>query len=668
MRTLIQSSCLIFLLSISLASAEVTRVEITSRQSINDAGSGVSYELIEGVLHYALDPNHPANRAITDIEFAPLNSAGLVEFSADFRLYVPPADQANGGLLYNVNNRGRNSGSSALPLEISLQHPLSQKGFTYLITGWINELTNEDNLRLHAPIVRDGRAAITGPVRYEWSVSRPAQTVAVNGGRHLGYQPTADGMENASLTHRLYAEDVRIPIERSEFSLNVEQAADSNQPAVSVTLNSGFQPGHLYELIYEAQDPVLAGAGMAGVRDIVSLIRHEATSSDILEELNLPEIDNTVAWGSSQSGRFLRTFVYDGFNADLNGAKVFDGVVPFIAGSGMGMFNNRFAMPTRTNQQHANHLYPNDLFPFTYGESYDPFTRQRDGILAKARASDTVPKVMHIQTTNEYWLRGGSLPHTNPQGTEDAEIPSEVRFYTIGGSQHGSGDGIPDAPTTTQLMRNPNMWLPIAHSLVAAMYDWVANDQQPPASRYPKIADGSLVPSHTDGDINYDAWNKLNGVEYPESIYHPPYANYGARWQRDPIIDQHPTVADQHYTSLVPAIDADNNDLAASTILPPLTRVPLATFVSWNLRAPSVGAEKAMASLAGGYIPFARDLDAVIANNDTRSSIGGLYSSFDDYLEKYEAATDELIAEGYLLPEFKGDYMAIARQNENLFQ
>lgn len=654
-------NALLFLVSVP-ALAQISRIDITERGVIADSGIDYSYQSLSGVVYLTLDPKNPSNAAITDIAYAPVNSEGLVEYSADFRILIPSASIANGGLLYNVNNRG----GSVFPPERSLQHPLSGMGFTYLATGWINELSpSEGRLRLHAPVVGSAAAPITGPVRYELSVNSPADKVNIAGNNHLAYEPTAAGLRDATLTQRLYQEDPRIPVERSQFQLEVLAEADSNQPIVNLSLTGGFQPGMLYELIYEARDPVLAGAGMAAIRDMVAAIRH---GDEQLGQLDLPQIDNTVAWGNSQSGRLLRQFMYDGFNEDLSGRKVFDGIIPVIAGSGYGMFNNRFAMPTRTNGQHSNHLYPNDLFPFTYGESTDPFTGRRDSILGKARASNTVPKVMHIQTSNEYWVRGGSLPHTNPQGTEDAVLPDEVRFYSIGGSQHGSGSGMPRAATSGQLPPNPNMWSPIADSLLVAMYDWVANGEEPPASRYPRIADGSLVPTHNEGGINSAAWNRLSGVNHPAANYTPGFANYGDRWDSERIVDRHPTNTDMYYRALVPAVNSNNNDFAKTTVLPPLTQVPLATFVPWNLRAVSTGAEQSLARLSGGYIPLPANEVAAAEKRDPRTPITALYSSFDDYLSQYEAATDILIREGYLLPGFKQDYMEIARSNRAVFE
>lgn len=655
----------LWLLFSATSQAEVTRIEITNEETLSDGAVSFSYSRINGVVYFTLDPQDPANAAVTDIQYAPTNSDGLVEYAADFKLVVPDDFIANGGLLYMVNNRGR----GGTPPENSLSDPLAGLGYTYLLTGWINEISERPGaLRLHAPIVGNESNLITGDVRYEVSVTSPANDVNIAGGGHLAYEPTAAGLQNASLSERLYQTDPRVPIERSQFNLTVNDSANSNQKEVIINVDGGFKPGYIYELIYEAKNPVLAGAGMSAIRDLVSLIRYGGNASDQLAQLDLPEIEHTVAYGFSQSGRLLRQYMYDGFNADLDERKVFDGVVPFIAGGGYGMFNNRFAMPTRTNGQHSNYLFPNDLFPFTYGDSTDPFTGRTDGILKKSRANNTVPKVMHIQTSNEYWIRAGSLPHTNPEGTADAVLPNEVRFYTIGGSQHGSGNGIPRAATSGQLPPNPGMWNPIGMSLVVSMYDWVAEDKEPPASRYPRLADESLVASHSNGNINRSAWNGLSFVEHPGAMYRPSHNSYGSRWEEERIIDQHPTFSDHFYNPLVPAVDADNNDLGHSTILPPATTVPLATFTSWNLRAPATGAEESLARLAGGYIPFAKDTVTALANRDPRNSVAGLYTSYDDYLQKYEAATDKLIEEGYLLPGFKNAYMGIANAMQTVFE
>lgn len=646
--------------------AEVTRVEVTGQQTLSSPAVDYSYEVIDGVMTFALDPAAAGNQAIADIGLAPVNGQGLVEFTADFRLLVPSANIANGSLLYVVNNRG---GPSGAPAEFPAD-PLYAQGFTYLLTGWINELEADgERLLLNAPLVGSQAQPVTGLVRYEVIVGQQSDSANIAGDGHLAYEPTGQGMAGATLTHRVNQLDPRIPIERSQFSLDVSWPTGRNQPLVTLRLAGGLQPGHIYELIYEARNPVLAGAGMAGIRDSVALLRHGAGENGELAaqlaSLGLPAIERTIALGNSQSGRLLRLFLYGGLNEDLAGRQVFDGVIPVIAGAGFGMFNNRFAMPTRTNGQHENLLYPNDFFPFTYGLSTDPYTGRLDGILRRAMASGTVPKVMHIQTANEYWIRGGSLPHTDPSGQVDADIPDNVRFYTIGGSQHGSGDGVPRPSATTQLPRNPNLWAPISASLQVAMHQWLAEGIEPPASRYPRLADGSLVPSHLpSGEINPRAWQPLPGIAHPKDMYRVALADYGERWQEQRIVDRHPLASSDYYGVLVPAVDGNNNDFAHSTILPPLTRVPLATFVPWNLRSPASGAETELARLAGGYVPFA---SSAAQPGDPRDTLAGRYRSFDDYLALYTAATDELIRERYLLPAYREAYLAIARANRGLF-
>ena len=647
------------------SSAEVTQIEIMHRERISEENTAYSYEKIQGVIYFTLDPADPANAGITDIEHAQTDEEGKVAYSADFKLLVPTGDIANETLLYMVNNRGRGT----TPPEISLGHPLAEEGYTYLVTGWIHELEQSPEIfRIHPPFVGNEARPIKGEVRYEISVYSASNDVNITmSDGHLAYEPSDFGYDNVSLTQRLYQTDPRIPIDDSLFSLDVNSSPNSDLKEISLNIRGGFKPGYIYELIYEAKNPGLAGAGMAGIRDIVSLIRYGGEAQIELGELTLPEIKYTIAYGHSQSGRLLRQFLYDGFNEDVHSRKVFDGVIPYGAGGGRGMFNNRFAMPTRTNGHHSNHLFPMDLFPFTYGPTTDPFTGVTEGILSHAVSTGTVPYIMHIQTSNEYWLRGGSLPHTDPTGTFDAVVPEKVRFYTIGGSPHSSSNGLPRQTKAYQLTSNPNLWNPILFSLISKMNDWIVDDLDPPPSKYPRIENHSLVASHLSGDINPSAWRPLNFVTHPTSSYTPSYNYYGARWADESIIDSHPTSPRGFYKAMVPSVNSDNNDLSLSTILPPTVEVPLATYTGWNLRTSEMGAENSLARLTGGYIPYARDDESAAANNDRRKSLASLYRTFDDYLQKYEIATDALINDRYLLPGFKSAYMDIARAMESIF-
>ena len=370
-------------------------------------------------------------------------------------------------------------------------------------------------------------------------------------------------------------------------------------------------------------------------------MRYGGEGEEQLAQLGLADIEHTVAWGNSQSGRLLRQFMYDGFNADLESRRIFDGVIPVIAGGGYGMFNLRFAMPTRTNGQHSNHLYPNDLFPFTYGESTDPWTGRNDGILRRARASGTVPMVFHVQTSNEYWIRAGSLPHTTPDGSEDAYIPPNVRFYTIGGSQHGSGNGVPRADDNTQLPRNPNLWAPIADSLLVRHVS--LGGGRPGAARVALSAHrrrhaGARPRRRPHPQRGLDA---LARRESPNrALYRPAHADYGSRWESERIIDRHPESSGHWYGALAPAVNSDNNDFPESTVLPPPDHGPPGDVHPLGTCAPpQTGAELSLAHLAGGYIPFPANTAVAVQSGDPRSSVAGLYRSFEDYLQKYEAAT-----------------------------
>lgn len=669
-RTLKTISLLIVCLYPIALFAEVTRIEVKSQETLGGVEDPIQYEKITGKAFYTLDANDPANQRIVDIELAPLNAQGLVEFATDFELLIPKTGMCSNALLYSVNNRGNNS----VAPELSLTHPLSSRGYTYLATGWINELEPSDGrLRLEAPIVSHEDAPVTGLVRYEIIVNRSENNVNIAGDNHLAYAPSERGMGEATLTRRVNQQDPREGIAREQYSFSIMPVTGANQPMVRLVLEGGLEPGVIYELIYEAKDPVLAGAGLAGIRDMVSLLRYGTGISALAEQLsafNIPAIEHTVAWGNSQSGRLLRQFVYQGFNADLNGQRVFDGIVPVIAGAGFGMFNTRFAMPTRTNGQHENLLYPNDYFPFTYGDSIDPFSGRSDGILRQSRLSNTEPKIMHIQTSNEYWVRAGSLAHTDPLGTRDADIPDNVRFYTIGGSQHGSGSGVPSSSRGLgQLQSNHNVWNPFASSLLVAMVEWVSDEALPPSSRYPKIENHTLVASHLeDGQINPDAWRPLPGYSHPKAIYQVGSVDFGDEFLTQGIMSRQPMFTNQWYRALVPTVNRDNNDVPSNTILPPLTAVPLGTFTPWNLRRSETGADTELARLSGGYIPFAASIEEAGRNNDPRPALVKRYASAQEYLEEYERATDELIAQGYLLPEFKARLLELAQHNQDVLQ
>lgn len=354
-------------------------------------------------------------------------------------------------------------------------------------------------------------------------------------------------------------------------------------------------------------------------------------------------------------------FLYDGFNADERGRQVFDALMPHVAGAGLGFFNHRFASPTRHNSQHDNHLYPADVFPFAYGDEEDPFTHCTDGILRRARASRTVPKIMHTQTSSEYWHRCGSLVHTDPLGRRDAELPDEVRVYAFGGCQHGPGDGVAGARGKGQLPANPSDYRPFMRALLTALEAWVRGDRLPPPSVYPRLADGTLAPWRE----TESGWRALPGVRYPEVIQQAEFLDRGPEFFSHRRITLQPPINRGDYVVRVPAYADDNTE--RGTLQLPSVSVPLATYTSWNLRDRTIGAEQELLSLAGGYVPLAKTAAERQAAGDPRAALLERYRDFDDYRRQYISAARELIDQRYVLPEDLPRLEAAADKNRAMF-
>ena len=641
----------------SRALAGVVKVEIASRTPYANGrefpGVG-AYETLRGKVRFAVDPKSPANRAIIDLELAPRNAEGLVEFSADLEILAPvDRGRGNGALLYDVNNRGNklaigqfNSGADEF---------LMRRGYTVVWSGWIAETApGAGRLRLNAPVALEDGRPLTGIVRSEVVVDAAAPSANLGQWANQGsYEPTAEGEANATLTWRLREADPRIAIPRGQWRFETRwPEADGERgqlPLISLEVVGGLRPGYIYEVIYEAQGSIVQGTGMAGIRDLVSYLKNERSAANPLAVANAEprsSIRYAYGFGVSQSGRCLRTFLYDGFNADEQGRKVFDGVIPHVAGAGLGFFNHRFASPTRHNAQHDNHLYPADLFPFTYGDERDPFTGRDDGILRRSREAGVVPKVLHTQSSSEYWHRSGSLVHTDPRGQRDAEIPPEVRVYAFGGTQHGPGNNSPAAaPGNGQLIGNPADYRPLVRALLDALDDWVRTGREPPASVYPRIADGSAAP----WPAAASGWKPLPGVRYPEVIQQPEWLDRGSDFATLRRSTVEPPVSRGKYGVRVPAYDGDNRE--RGTLDLPCVAVPVGTHTSWNLRNPSIGADTELLSLAGGYIPLPKTAADRERSGDPRLSLAERYASREAYVAAYLEHAKKLIANRYLLAE-----------------
>ncbi len=666
--------------------AELKSLEIHRRQAFADGaafGDTGPYEKLVGIARFAVDPDHPRNRDIVDLKLAPRNAEGKVEFEADVFI-LAPKDLAKGNraILYDVNNRGNKLALGMFNSAPSSNDPatpahagngfLFRRGYTVVWCGWIGELLPGNNrLLLRAPVVEDGGKPIRGIVRYEMVTDEPAETLPLSRRENHGsYPPTAKGEAEGVLTWRQRETDARVVIPRGQWSL-VRHPAPTSENGVRGTLGQircrvagGFRPGYLYELVCEAEGPIVQGLGFAATRDLISFLRHDETAKNPLRLASgKPAIERTHAFGVSQSGRFLRHLVYQNFNIDEQGRRVFDGIMPHVAGGGLGFFNHRFAQPTRHNAQHEEHLYPADIFPFTYGEGVDPFSKRTDGILRRALKENpsALPKIMHTQSAAEYWHRSGSLVHTDPLGERGADIPASVRIYAFGGTQHGPAAD-PPPRGIGQNLANPGDYKPQLRALLDALDGWVKSDIAPPPSVYPRIGQGTLVGWRQ----TETGFPSLPGVRYPEVIQRPSVLDLGPEFLTKGIITVEPPKLGGQYVVKVPRSAPDGNDLG--TLLPAEVAVPLATHTGWNLRRRDVGAEDMLVSLAGSYIPFAKTSAEAKRTGDPRPSLEERYGSFAEYTRHLSARCEEMVRQRYLLKEDAERILGAAEKRRELFE
>jgi hypothetical protein len=640
------------------------------------------YEKLVGVARFAVDPNHPRNKDVVDLALAPRNAEGKVEFEADVHLLVPKdLSKGNHALLYDVNNRGNklalgmfNSAPGSND-PTALAHAgngfLFRRGYTVVWCGWIGELLPGNNrLLLRAPVAEEGGKPIRGVVRYEMVTDEPAETLPLSRRENHGsYSPTAKGEAEGVLTWRQRETDPRVVIPRGQWSLerkpipNVENGVPGTLGQIRCRVAGGFRPGYLYELVCEAEGPIVQGLGFAATRDLISFLRYDDSAKNPLRRADgKPAIERTHGFGVSQSGRFLRHFVYQNFNVDERGRRVFDGLMPHVAGGGLGFFNHRFAQPTRHNAQHEEHLYPADVFPFTYGDSVDPFSKRTDGILRRTLKENpsALPKIMHTQSAAEYWHRSGSLVHTDPLGERDADIPESVRIYSFGGTQHGpSAD--PPGRGAGQNLANPGDYKPQLRALLDALDDWVNNDKAPPPSMYPRIDKGTLV-GWRQSDTGFPS---MPGVRYPGVIQQPSALDLGPDFRTKGIITVEPPKLLGQYVVKVPKSGLDGNDLG--TLLPAEVAVPVATHTGWNLRRRDVGAEDMLVSLMGSYIPFPKTNAAAKETGDPRPSLEERYRSFTEYKSRLSAQCAEMVKQRYLLQEDAERIVEKAEKRKMLF-
>lgn len=616
--------------------ADVTRVTIQSRTVVANGqwfGTAGPYEKIAGTVFFELDPADPHNRAIADLDLAPRNARGRVEFSSDLFILAPqdPA-RASGSVLFEVSNRGGKGLLSTFNRASASNDPmlpehfgdglLMRNGFTLVWVGWEFDVPG---LKVKPPIATKNGAPLIETIAAQAVVD--SRTVEVSFSDVPFYQPVDMNDETATLTVRDSVWDRATTLPRRSWQFVAPATPGTGRcagvPCPRISLASGFEPGRIYELRYRVSNPPIAGVGLAAIRDFASAMKYGGDAPVHGRYLHI--------YGASQSGRFLRTFLYDGFNADEKNRKVFDGVMPHIAGAARSDFNTRFSQAVGLDQFAAL------KFPFTDAAQKDPVTGRTDALLGKYSA-ELVPKIIYTNSSVEYWGTGraAALTHTSIDGTADLTLPANVRVYHVAGSQHGPAqfpprpgaeEAGPNSRGTGQQLGNPTPHTVTLRAFVLALDRWVRDGVDPPASHYPRLSDGTLTP------VAGLKWPALVGITSPKTIPEPHRAAVDGPAGTWPF--------------LVPQVDQDGNELAGIRL--PDQAVPIGTLTGWNFRNPNTGNPQAIVPLLGSLIPFAKT--AAERGGDPRRSLQERYRSKSDYLGLVTESGLGLVNQGYVLRE-----------------
>jgi hypothetical protein len=625
---------------------------------------------LTGKASIAIDPGERDLPFICDLDLAPRNAQGLVEFQAVLDI-VKPVDLSRGNrrLLLDFSNRGNrgaftrlNDGGGA---DLSKQSYagngfLNRLGYTVVWCGWQGDLVyNGNNVVAFLPEARLNGQPLRGQVRQEFVVDRRGVlSMPVSGNANIRCYPVLN-RATATLTMREKETDPRVPVPSSDWDLAravlTESRVDVTPSNTDLFLKEGFRPGWIYELNYETEGSRVMGLGFAGVREVVSFLRYGNKDANGISNPLAGAVDKAYAYGASLAGRVVREYVYEGWNRDSEGRKAFDAVLTHT-GIGRLFHNMRFAQVGRYPRQHEEHSWPAERYPFNFTPVPDPFSGKLDSVLKRP---DSDPLIVHCHTSSEYWERHGSLTHTDPRDGRDVEMPEGVRMYCLAGSPHAAIAA--DNPRWIgQLQPNNMSPQPFLRACFVLMDRWATDGVAPPPSRVPRRADGELVSP----EEALKRFPKIPGVNLPSNISRLPYWNYGPDFDRG-IMSLFPpeAVPGKEYPLQVPQVDADGNDLGG--VRYPDMVVPVATYLGWALRKAGF-AEGELLMTNGCIIPFARTKAERSAKGDPRPSIEERYPSHEAYVKAVQGAVEGLVKERLMLEQDAERYIEAARQKNPL--
>jgi hypothetical protein len=609
--------------------AEVTRVEIQRREDVLNGrsfGNAGPYEKLVGRVYFAVDPRNPHNQIIVDIDKAPRNAEGKVEFSSDLYI-IKPKDSAkgNGVVFFDIVNRGnkqllrsfsRGGGAADPSTEADFGDAyLLHQGYTLVAVGWQFDVAKGRGLvGAELPIATDNGKTITGWVKMWFISNEPVMSYAyVTGYNTPAYAPLDVNDPRYRLTVRegIFAPQRLIPREEWQFA-HVENGKPVADPK-SIYMKTGFRAGLTYELAYETKDPPVAGLGLAAVRDMASALKYNPGA--------IAPGRYAYMYGASQTGRMIRHFIYEGFTIDEQGRKALDAAFVQTGATGLGSFNERFAQPNELGS------FTQTKFPILYKTTTDPVTGRVDGLGARIPAG-LEPKMMLVDTSSEYWDRGrvAALRHTTLDGSDDVEDAPNVRVFQLAGTKHGAGS-FPPVDNGGEYKENSNDYRWAQRGLLAALDAWTRNGTPPPPSAHPTLGDLTLVPRD---NLKFPA---IPGVKWPANVPGGYRADVPAPYSALPF--------------LVPKVDADGNDIAGIRL--PEQAVPLATLTGWQFRSERIGAQNTLIAMAGAYIPFPTTRAERERTRDPRQSIAERYGTRADYLRKVQEVAARLASDRYVL-------------------
>jgi hypothetical protein len=663
------------MLAAAPAAAHITRIVIDPARSQSPVfegrvfgpnGSVGPYEKLRGKAYGELDPDDPRNAVITDLKLAPRNARGKVEYSMDIFI-LKPIDLRKGShkLILDFNNRGemRIATFNDAPMTNDPKTAkdagtgfIMDRGYTVAGNGW--DIGATDGLTITVPVARnpDG-SSITGP-SYEYIVFDNPKTVR----SELAYPAATLDKAKATLTVRERLDDTPTAVPASGW-----EYADERTIRL-LPAGTPFKQGHIYELTYTAKDPLVAAIGLAATRDFVSFLRHAVADEAGTANPLAGDVRYTFSFSISQPSRTLNDFVAFGFNQDERGTRVIDGMLKWT-GAGNGVqINYRFAQPGRTERNRQNHLYPEGVFPFTYQTITDHVSGKRGGRLARCAESNTCPRIFNANSSNEYWVKAGSLLHTDTRGN-DLPDPENVRYYLISGLSHGVGNVT--SKGSCQQFLNPTSPYPALRGLLMALDGWVTAGTAPPPSQVPRRAGNTAVmavprPGHQTAVVPQEklGWPTIPGVTYTGLITARYHLDFGSTLDQGIVSNYPPPLAGRPaYPIFVSKVDADGNEVAG--IRMPPVEAPIATTTGWALRRAGFG-ENDGCEASGQHITFAKTKAERMAAGDSRLSLEERYTTHEGYVAAVRRAAEKLQQQRFLLATDVERYVEQAQASDIL--